>query len=198
LNRDRADLHQRADYTYKHNRHAGRHGWLRLTPAYSVKIVEAIIGTFDHPMHLLDPFCGTATTALTASYLGHEAVTLDINPFLVWLGRVKTAFYSADTLQHTKVLSARIIAAINDIPREAADLPPLHNIERWWPEETLSFLSRLRRAIDSVSAAGTQEHDLLLAEMLARLGLRSVECRPLRKRSSKRELIEFDVFAVWP
>jgi hypothetical protein len=32
-------LRQRADYTHKHNKASGRHGWLRLTPAYSLKIV---------------------------------------------------------------------------------------------------------------------------------------------------------------
>ena len=35
-------LRQRADYTHKFNVGAGRHGWLRLTPAYSVKVVEEI------------------------------------------------------------------------------------------------------------------------------------------------------------
>jgi hypothetical protein len=38
-------LRQRADYTHKHNVKTGRHGWLRLTPAYSVKVVEEIISS---------------------------------------------------------------------------------------------------------------------------------------------------------
>ena len=41
----RENLRQRADYTHKHNVKTGRHGWLRLTPAYSVKVVEELI---DH------------------------------------------------------------------------------------------------------------------------------------------------------
>ena len=31
------DIRQRADYTHKFNAKMGQHGWLRLTPAYSVK-----------------------------------------------------------------------------------------------------------------------------------------------------------------
>jgi hypothetical protein len=31
---------QRSDYTFKYNQKLGRHGWLRLTPAYSVKLVS--------------------------------------------------------------------------------------------------------------------------------------------------------------
>ena len=40
--------------------------------------------------------------------------------------------------------------------------------------------------------------ELLFKEMLIALGFDSVECRPIRKRNSKRELIEFDVTANWP
>jgi hypothetical protein len=80
----RADLRQRADYTHKANLKTGRHGWLRLTPAYSVKIVEELVTQYDRPMRIYDPFCGTATTALSAAYHGHEGVTTDINPF--WCG----------------------------------------------------------------------------------------------------------------
>lgn len=36
-------LRQRSDLTFKHNLSKGRHGWFRLTPAYSVKIVDDIL-----------------------------------------------------------------------------------------------------------------------------------------------------------
>lgn len=40
--------------------------------------------------------------------------------------------------------------------------------------------------------------ELFYAEMLSALGFESIECRPIRKRNSKKELIEFDVTAIWP
>ena len=61
---------QRADYTFQFNRHLGRHGWLRLTPAYSVKLVEEILQTVPPESRVLDPFSGTATTPLCAGYRG--------------------------------------------------------------------------------------------------------------------------------
>ena len=84
-------LRQRADYTHKFNVKTGRHGWLRLTPAYSVKIVEELIGHCDRPLRIFDPFSGTATTTLSAAYHVHDAVATDINPFLVWFGQTKTS-----------------------------------------------------------------------------------------------------------
>ncbi len=43
----RRSLAQRADYTHKHNAESGRHGWLRLTPAYSLKIVGEILLAYE-------------------------------------------------------------------------------------------------------------------------------------------------------
>ena len=50
-------LRQRADYTQAFNAKTGRHGWLRLTPAYSVKVVEEILSDCDEGVNVLDPFC---------------------------------------------------------------------------------------------------------------------------------------------
>lgn len=146
-------LRQRADYTHKHNLKSGRHGWLRLTPAYSVKVVEDLIEKCDRPMRVFDPFSGTATTALSAAYHGHQGVTTDINPFLVWLGQAKTAHYSAEAL--AAALAAGNRAA--DLARRGAvapvPAPPIHNIERWWPPDALAFLRSLRASIEATTAA---------------------------------------------
>lgn len=102
-----AKLRQRAEYTHKHNLKTGRHGWLRLTPAYSVRMVEELICQCDRPMRVFDPFSGTGTAALCAAYHGHEGVTTEINPFLVWLGQAKTAAYSQGTLAATDSVRGR-------------------------------------------------------------------------------------------
>ena len=112
----RAKLRQRADYTHKFNAKTGRHGWLRLTPAYSVKLVEELIDRYDQPRRVLDPFCGTATTALSAAYHGHEGMTTDINPFLVWLGQAKTAQYSSAVIASTSDACARVVEAVSEAP----------------------------------------------------------------------------------
>jgi hypothetical protein len=155
-------LSQRADYTYKYNAQTGRHGWLRLTPAYSIKIVEELIGTSNRPMRIFDPFCGTATTALSASYHGHEGVSIDINPFLVWFGKIKTAHYTPETIIACISASKYAITLLEIGDVEGTPPPPIHNIERWWSEHSLNFLCQLRATIDKVSDIGSQEHSLLL------------------------------------
>ncbi len=155
-------LRQRAEYTHKHNLHTGRHGWLRLTPAYSVKLVEALIAQCDRPMLVLDPFSGTATTALCAAYHGHKAVTIEINPFLVWLGKAKTAHYSEATLAVARDTCARVIDLVKGKRIEPVPPPPIHNVERWWGPRELGFLCAVRAAIDALTEKTSPEHRLLL------------------------------------
>ncbi|MBM4047703.1 MAG: site-specific DNA-methyltransferase, partial [Planctomycetes bacterium] len=82
---------RRESLTFKANLSLGRHGWLRLTPAYSRHLVEELVATLGDGDRVLDPFCGTGTTALTCAEHGIRADTVDINPFLVWLANVKFA-----------------------------------------------------------------------------------------------------------
>src|SRR5262249_30883000 len=124
-----AVLRQRADYTHKFNLRSGRHGWLRLTPAYSVKIVEELIGRYGCPLRILDPFSGTATTALSAAYHGHEAVTIDINPFLVWFGQIKTARFVQNEIAEMQAASERAIEAVEEQAVASVPPPPIHNID---------------------------------------------------------------------
>lgn len=157
----RENLRQRADYTHKPNIKTGRHGWLRLTPAYSVKIVEELVGSATNPLRVLDPFCGTATTGLSAAYHGHTAVTTEINPFLVWLGRAKTKHYTTTTVTESLTLSKLALNLVNGQKSQAVPEPPIHNIERWWSPKARGFLCSLLGAIGTVSEAESAERTLL-------------------------------------
>ena len=158
----RERIPQRADLTHRFNAKCGRHGWLRLTPAYSVKIVDELIDNHDDLRRVLDPFCGTATTVLSAAYRGHEGVTTDINPFLVWLGQVKTAWYSKAVIASTARTCDRVLDAMKRHAVRPADPPPIHNIERWWRPEILDFLCLLKAGIEAESGDDSAERDLLL------------------------------------
>ncbi|MEM9016429.1 MAG: DNA adenine methylase, partial [Verrucomicrobiota bacterium] len=133
--------------TPTHNPALGRHGWLRLTPAYSVKLVREIIGELPDRCNILDPFSGTATTGVAAAELGHSSLLFDINPFLVWLGNAKLANLEADEAIAIRAALAHISAKATELNPDNLWLPPLKNIERWWSEDTLNGLGRLRAAI---------------------------------------------------
>lgn len=158
---DRPTLRQRADLTFKHNRVSGRHGWLRLTPAYSVKVVEEVLGSDRAGSRVLDPFSGTGTTGLCAASHGLDAVTVDINPFLVWLGNAKVATYSTDQLRAARSIGERAIARVERGDCRKAPPPPLFNIERWWTADRLAFLCSLKGALEDEAGEDPAARDLL-------------------------------------
>lgn len=157
------DAHrQNAHLTFKRNLHMGRHGWLRLTPAYSAPLVRGILDARRHTATVLDPFSGTGTTALCAAYAGILGTGLEINPFLVWLSSVKFRNFSPAAIEKTRSLGAVIAVATTANSALSVDPPPIHNIQRWWNEGELNFLCRLKKSILNASNEGSDERDLLL------------------------------------
>ncbi len=146
-------MKQRSDYTFKYNTRIGRHGWLRLTPAYSIKLVQEILchkklfeNRSTNRVQILDPFCGTATTGIVAAEMGWDCTLYEINPFLVWFGNVKSENY--DEFELNLIYNS----TISDLSRklqtnEELWIPPMKNIERWWDSETIKVLAQLRHYI---------------------------------------------------
>ena len=64
--------------------------WFRFKEAYSPAFVTDTIAACDYPVrHLLDPFGGSGTTALTARMQGLDSSSIEVNPFLADLIRAK-------------------------------------------------------------------------------------------------------------
>ena len=139
-----APTRQRAQLTFKANRSLGRHNWLRLTPAYSRHLVEQLVSSLGSRDRVLDPFCGTGTTALTCAEHGIRADTVDINPFLVWLANAKFTAYTPEGLAEAERFQARL-----RLPTDQNGFwhPPLADIEKWWTEDELAPLSALFNSI---------------------------------------------------
>lgn len=197
---EREQLRQRSDYTYKFNVKTGRHGWLRLTPAYSLKVVEELIVDHGQARRIFDPFCGTGTTALSAAYYGHEGVTIDINPFLVWLAQAKTAYYSPGQIAATEEACAAALDLVKRQSIEPVSTPPIHNIKRWWNPKSLAFLQLLRAAIPAVTKERSAEHTLLLiafCRSLIALSNAAFNHQSMSFKDSSQLDIGFDVDMVW-
>ena len=151
-------MRQRAELTYKQNVQHGRHGWLRLTPAYSVRLVDQVLAEFGaDAKSVFEPFSGTGTTPLCAGYRGLRAVATDINPFLIWLGRVKGARYSEADAREVANTAQRIAKRLRDGRAKPAAPPPLKNIERWWSPPELAFVTELRSEVTRVHSGRVRD-----------------------------------------
>ena len=161
---------QRADLTFRHNVGRGRHGWLRLTPAYSVRLVEAIFEENSSCKRVVDPFSGTGTTGLVVAERGGACDLLEINPFLVWLAKVKTRNYSEMDCAEALRLAVVIKTAALADSQEDLWTPPIHNIARWWNPGRLRALAAIH--------AGIRAHEATVKTEIVDL-LRIAFCRAL-------------------
>lgn len=129
--------------TFKGNLKESRYGWLRLTPAYSVHLVSEILSKYPKgELNVLDPFCGTGTTALVCAEQGIVCDTTDINPFLIWLTKAKTRSYDERSIESFEHHAKEVSHSILDLKREPSWLPDLHQIEKWWDPGVLESLGR--------------------------------------------------------
>lgn len=148
--------------SFKGNLKTTRYGWLRLTPAYSVHLVNHILdaANLKPAERVLDPFCGTGTTALVCATRGLDCVSTDINPFLVWLARAKTSSCSSDEIKRFENAVLPALEILLDTSAPASWTPPLHQIEKWWDVQTLAALGRLAAWISE------QTRDLKVQKLL--------------------------------
>lgn len=157
------DQHKRNSHlTHKANAAAGRHGWLRLTPAYSVRLVRERMEHLPRGAVVTDPFSGSGTTALAAAEHGCRGQAADVNPFLVWLGNVKVRNHERGAVEEARGELDAVAERAGKLLAGAEGLwqPSLHNIERWWPASALAALKAIRAAIDE-HGLRPQAHDLL-------------------------------------
>ena len=148
------EVRRREHLTYRGNVNSGRHGWLRLTPAYSLNVVQEILSDSQHTDRVLDPFSGTGTTPLLSASLGVQADAVDINPFLVWLGNLKVTSYAPATAAALLSAARQIASKLNRRrDHDGTWVPALHQIEKWWDPEPLAQLAQLRAGIEKVEVS---------------------------------------------
>ncbi len=139
------------------------HRWYRLTPSFSPQLAEDIADHFAlSPSDLvLDPFSGVGTVPLCMKYRGIPACSVEINPFLHFVGTVKTKCYSdIDAIEATfagflqdyrESLGAVPFHSQPDeyLKEHAKDIPPINFPYRWWSAGNLAQLVCLRKVVAS-------------------------------------------------
>jgi hypothetical protein len=127
-----------------------------------VRVVEEIIRAWPQETLVFDPFSGTATTSLCAAYAGHAAVAMELNPFLVWLGRAKTDLYSDSDIAHAQQGAEDLLELIGKPGSPPYEPPRIHNIERWWGQAELDFLCALMGGLGHIMPRPNRARTLLL------------------------------------
>ena len=139
---------------------------------------------------VLDPFGGSATTAVEAVRLGRRAISLDANPLSALIGRVKTGYMKpnvrADLEQLCAAIESRLFGDEQDcemsaerlVERHGGYLPEIPNIEKWFQIEAQAALCLIRHLIETATAELSRDAALLaLSRVILRVSNQDSETR---------------------
>lgn len=137
------------------------HRWYRLTPSFSPRLAHDIADHFklSKSDFVLDPFSGVGTVPLCMKYRGIPACSVEINPYLHFVGTVKTRIYTdlCEIESTFKKFVDAFRAELKGVPYQskpegylrehAVDIPRINFHERWWSPGNLAQLVCLRRLV---------------------------------------------------
>lgn len=129
------------------------HGVHKYTARSIPHIPRYFIKTFTQENDwILDPFCGSGTTALEARLLGRNAIGIDINPLAVLISEVKTSRLNLD---ETEVAIKMIKKALRT-SKEKFHID-FKNIDYWFSKKAQNELSRIRFCIENLKESFNEE-----------------------------------------
>ena len=180
-------------------------------PAKFIPQIPAhLIGRLSMPGDVvLDPFGGSATTAVEAVLLGRRAVSFDANPLSALIGRVKTGFMATSVRTDIDQLCAAIDGHIISFTTHQRHwvthlmsqyrkyLPDIPNIEKWFNDYVIGELCLIRHLIEQTTAGLARDAACLaLSRVIMRISNQESETRyvsvnkPLRPTIALRAYLE--------
>jgi len=129
------------------------HRWYYFKEGFSHELVEQVIDEFfnnNGTNEILDPFCGSATTLVTAQIRGIKSTGVEINPFLTFVAKVKTS-----NNINIKKFDEDSKKAINNAKRigvkKNLEAPDLSSFRKVFERDNLQKLLALKKAISKTS-----------------------------------------------
>ncbi|NTW28880.1 MAG: site-specific DNA-methyltransferase [Coriobacteriia bacterium] len=108
---------------------------------------------------VLDPMCGSGTSLVEATLLGHPAIGIDINPIATLISRAKTSVIHPSGLRRIGRIAddaAQMALCVSTMPtlleREIAreELPVFLNRDKWFTQQCLYELQYCKRLISAL------------------------------------------------
>ena len=120
-----ARFHEKGLHNFEGNLCQPRHRWYPFKEGFSSELVDQAIesagGSAKRKLRILDPFCGSGTTPVSAALKGHYSHAVEVNPFCAFTARVKCLPREWRERPFARQLDALLVKARHDIQPSALE-----------------------------------------------------------------------------
>ncbi|MFQ5833923.1 MAG: DNA methyltransferase [Candidatus Thorarchaeota archaeon] len=143
-----------------------------------------------------DPFCGSGSVLVESMLLGRRCIGTDLNPYAVFLSKVKTRPIEQTLLRETTESIIHRVKSLQQSKRKKVDIPDIPNIDYWFKPYVQRKLAIIREEINSLEDSTTKDFLRLCFALTVRevSNLKKREFKIVRMRKPKLEEFRPDVF----
>ncbi|MBS3152679.1 hypothetical protein J4230_04690 [Candidatus Woesearchaeota archaeon] len=195
--RNKIKLKDDSDFsvTYKLNKTNGIFNWYPYTEGFSKPFVDKMLSHFGVEKNnlVMDPFSGCGTTALACTLNGYKSISIEVNPFMHFVGKIKVNSLILNSVNIRKYHSD-IKNRINQNSNKDVPSPPFLIGRHFFNVENLKQALIIKEAINkSVSDDKYKEFFLLhLSSILVKISdmVRAVDLRYKKTKQNKLDVYE--------
>jgi len=164
------------------------------------QVARKLILRYSKPEDLVwDPFCGSGTALVESMLTGRNSIGTDLNPFAVFLSRVKTTPLDPEVLRRANEVLSRQIDIVREESRGTIEIPEMHNVDLWFKQYVQADLAVIKTAISQLDNTEVRDFFRLCLAHTARetSNLKKSEFKVVRMKEPELEQFSPDVYAVF-
>jgi site-specific DNA-methyltransferase (cytosine-N4-specific) len=136
------------------------HGFHPYPAKYTPQLVKRYLSSFCKQGHtILDPFCGSGTTAVEGAINGINVVGIDLNPIACIMSKAKSNRYDDTDIRFADMIIKQIKELDSGVSANAA-IPEFPNRSHWFQDNVCVELANIKAKINTVENGKVK--DLLL------------------------------------
>lgn len=134
--------------TYKLNKVNGIFNWYPYTEGFSKPFVDKMLDYFGASTHslIMDPFSGCGTTALACTLRSTPSISIEVNPFMNFVGKTKTESLVLD-MGKLKEYHKKILDEIKISNKKDLEVPSFIKDKPFFDEDNLNEALMIKNAI---------------------------------------------------
>ena len=164
------------------------------------QVARRLIDRYSEPGDTVwDPFCGSGSTLVESMLLGRKSIGTDLNPFAVFLSKVKTTPIDIDLLRKTRDKILPRLRKLKSSLDEKLEIPKMHNPDLWFKQYVQQDLAVVKTVVDDIKKAEVRDFFRLCLASTARdtSNLKKSEFKIVRMKEKEQEKFNPDVFQVF-